>query len=442
MTVSNTNPPVTRYSGNGATTAFATVFAFNVSSELVVTLTDSSGTDTVQTITTHYTVTGGSGSTGTVTFLTAPASGYTVTIERVTPLTQSVDYVENDSFPAESHEGALDKLTRIVQEMDYANRRALLYSATSGIVDLALPNPTAGYFLRWNGAEDGLENAVLASVGTYTFSIGTGILSQTADDTATVRTLTGTANQIAITNGDGVAGNPTFGFDTTVRLSDSVLEIVDNADSTKKLKFEVSGVTTATTRTLTVPNSSGTIALTSDITVDAPAAAQYVTLATNATLTSERVLTAGSGVTLTDAGAGSTITVAADIATQSDQETGSSTTKIVTSGRQHFHPSAAKGWCYYTCNSTTVLTHYNMSAVADTGTGIATITIDTDLSSDNYVASATSDANSGTLTGSIVFFGDAADEHDSASLRIESFTYNTGAFSDAVRMNVVIFGDI
>ena len=41
----------------------------------------------------------------------------------------------------------------------------------------------------------------------------------------------------------------------------------------------------------------------------APTDAQYVTLATNGTLTNERVLTAGTGITITDAGAGSTVTV-------------------------------------------------------------------------------------------------------------------------------------
>lgn len=45
----------------------------------------------------------------------------------------------------------------------------------------------------------------------------------------------------------------------------------------------------------------------------APADAQYVTLATNGTLTNERVLTAGTNVTLTDGGAGSTVTVASSI---------------------------------------------------------------------------------------------------------------------------------
>ena len=42
----------------------------------------------------------------------------------------------------------------------------------------------------------------------------------------------------------------------------------------------------------------------------APTDAQYITLATNGTLSNERVLTAGSGITLTDGGAGSTLTIA------------------------------------------------------------------------------------------------------------------------------------
>ncbi len=42
----------------------------------------------------------------------------------------------------------------------------------------------------------------------------------------------------------------------------------------------------------------------------APTSSQYVTLATDGTLSNERVLTAGTGISVTDAGAGSTVTVA------------------------------------------------------------------------------------------------------------------------------------
>ena len=118
MTVSSTISPTITYNGNGSTTAFSTSFVFLESGDLVVTLIDSGGTETVQTIITEYTVSGGSGSAGTVTMVTAPASGEQLRIERATAKTQLTDYIENDSFPAESHEAALDRLTLIAQELE------------------------------------------------------------------------------------------------------------------------------------------------------------------------------------------------------------------------------------------------------------------------------------------------------------------------------------
>lgn len=50
-------------------------------------------------------------------------------------------------------------------------------------------------------------DATLTSLAAYNTN---GLLTQTAADTFTGRTLTGTANQITVTNGDGVAGDPTL----------------------------------------------------------------------------------------------------------------------------------------------------------------------------------------------------------------------------------------
>lgn len=50
-------------------------------------------------------------------------------------------------------------------------------------------------------------------------------------------------------------------FDKSIAtVDDATFTIADNSDTTKKVKFQVSGVTTATTRTLTVPDSNTTIA--------------------------------------------------------------------------------------------------------------------------------------------------------------------------------------
>jgi len=56
-------------------------------------------------------------------------------------------------------------------------------------------------------------DATLTALASYNTS---GIVTQTAADTFTGRTLTGTANRLTITNGDGVAGNPTINLDTTL----------------------------------------------------------------------------------------------------------------------------------------------------------------------------------------------------------------------------------
>ncbi|HEY9663148.1 MAG TPA: hypothetical protein V6C65_32285, partial [Allocoleopsis sp.] len=47
----------------------------------------------------------------------------------------------------------------------------------------------------------------------------TGLIARTATDTATTRTITGTANEITITNGDGIAGNPTVSIPAAVTFT-------------------------------------------------------------------------------------------------------------------------------------------------------------------------------------------------------------------------------
>lgn len=119
MTVSTAYAPIT-YAGNGATTAFSVTWPF-LTGSLIVTSIASTGVETVKTLTTHYTVTGGTDAnglpaTGTVTMLTAPASGETLRITRATPKTQTLTWGENDAFPQKVIESGFDKLLLIAQE--------------------------------------------------------------------------------------------------------------------------------------------------------------------------------------------------------------------------------------------------------------------------------------------------------------------------------------
>jgi len=131
MTVSSSTNRAS-YSGNGSTTVFAYGFKIFDQDDLTVILRAADGTETTQTITTHYTVSGvGSVSGGNVTFVTAPASGVTVVILREQPLTQGLDLVANDPFPSASFEDQLDKLTFMVQQHDEELGRAIKASRTN-----------------------------------------------------------------------------------------------------------------------------------------------------------------------------------------------------------------------------------------------------------------------------------------------------------------------
>lgn len=96
----------------------------------------------LQTLTTHYTVSGvGDTGGGNITFLTAPAAGVEVTHLRDVPITQETDYPPNNPFPAEAHENALDKGTMIDQQHDEELGRAIKLPVDSQLVDVPFPNP-------------------------------------------------------------------------------------------------------------------------------------------------------------------------------------------------------------------------------------------------------------------------------------------------------------
>jgi hypothetical protein len=91
-------------------------------------------------------------------------------------------------------------------------------------------------------------------------------------------------------------------------------------------------------------------------------------------------LTLANLTTLVAPAASDTVAGKIEIAIQSEQETGTDTTRAVTPGRQHYHPSAAKFWVAWTGNSETILASYNVASVTDTTVGDAEGTIATDFS--------------------------------------------------------------
>ena len=110
-----------------------------------------------------FTVSGiGNPAGGDVTFSPDPPSSTEnqLTILRVVPLTQEVDYQPFDDFPAETHETALDLGTMADQQLEEEQSRAA--SAPIGSdpdVDYTLPVYDAGKGIMWNETEKEFTNS-------------------------------------------------------------------------------------------------------------------------------------------------------------------------------------------------------------------------------------------------------------------------------------------
>jgi len=169
MTVSSTTVK-NSYSGNGSTTQFAYGYKIFADTDLIVIIRSAAGTETVKTLTTHYTVAGaGDASGGSITFTTGntPASGETVVIIREVPQTQAIDYIANDPFPAESHEEGLDRATMTTQQVQEELNRSIKLSRTNTMTSTEF---TVGATDRANkilAFDSSGEISVTQELGTY-----------------------------------------------------------------------------------------------------------------------------------------------------------------------------------------------------------------------------------------------------------------------------------
>jgi hypothetical protein len=127
--------------------------------------------------------------------------------------------------------------------------------------------PAAGITVSNGDGVSGNPTLALANDLSALEGLGsTGLAARTAADTWAQRTITGTSNEVSVSNGDGVSGNPTLSLPSTLALRTKTVQVQDNnftisddLDSTKLVAFQASGLTTGTTRTLTVQDTSGTL---------------------------------------------------------------------------------------------------------------------------------------------------------------------------------------
>jgi hypothetical protein len=326
MTVSSTTVKQS-YSGNGSTSAFTYSFLINSTAELTVIIrTDSTGTETVKSIGTHYNVSDSAGS-GTVTFTSGniPASGETVVLLRNTNLTQTTDYVENDPFPAESHESALDKLTLQTQELQEELDRSIKLSRTNTMTSTEFTvgaTDRADKILAFDGSG---EISVTQELGTFQGN-------WSASTTYAVRDLvkdTSTNNIFIVNTAHTSSGSQPLTTNTNSAKYDL---IVDAASATTSASAAASSATAAASSATTATTkaseaaTSATNAATSE-TNAATSASTASTQATNAASSATSAASSASTATTKASEASASATNAASSATSASSSASTATTK-------------------------------------------------------------------------------------------------------------------
>lgn len=229
-------------------------------------------------------------------------------------------------------------------------------------------------------------------------------INQTVGRATSGDTIDGAASNVTLPPGasvtykvnDGADGYLTIGYSGPKIDTDPV--VVGGTDGTKKVRFEVDGLTASTTRVVTVPDKDGTMAMTSDITSPPSAASQ------------------------------------------AEQEAASSTTVYVSPGRQHFHPRHAKAWVHatYSGGTPSAAASSGITGLTDTATGQLTVNWTTAFSSASYGVAISIQA---TESGSTAAHGFVADGGRAAgSVRVD--VNNNSSFVDPNAIDVVAFGDL
>lgn len=90
----------------------------------------------------------------------------------------------------------------------------------------------AGIAATDNSGSSRTDVSLDATLNTLAAYNTNGLITQTAADTFTGRTITGTSNEISVSNGDGVSGNPTLSLPATVDMSGKTVLVTANTTPT------------------------------------------------------------------------------------------------------------------------------------------------------------------------------------------------------------------
>jgi len=233
---------------------------------------------TLKTITTDYTVSGGDGSTGTITMsVTGASGGSTVVITRDIPLARTTDFPTSGAFAVATLNRELDRFTAMQADRADDNDRSIKLKdqdATSSL-ELPLKADRAGRLLGFNATNGNAEaGPLITDVGSLT-AITTDIatladIEDGTDATDAIQTVAGVASNV--TTVAGISGNVT----TVAGISSNVTTVAGNNSNVTTVAGQTTNMQNITDNLSAVQNAS------TNATNAASSASAAATSATNA----------------------------------------------------------------------------------------------------------------------------------------------------------------
>ena len=278
INLSDNDPRVSYAVAQGASqTAFTVNFEFFDNDDLNVYVDG-----TLKTITTHYTVSGGDGSTGTVTFTSAvvgATGGSTVVITRSIDLDRTTDFPSSGPFNIASLNTELDRLIAITADLKDQVDRSLKLVDYDSEVDTQMPLLAArkgtvlGFNLTTGVPEAGPQISDVQSLSDISADIAT--LADIEDGTEATDAISGLAAIKAnVTTAAGIASNIT----TVAGISSNVTTVAGNNANVST----VAGISSNVTSVAGVAANVTTVAgIASDVTTVAGDSADIQTVASN-----------------------------------------------------------------------------------------------------------------------------------------------------------------
>lgn len=154
---------------------------------------------------------------------------------------------------------------------------------------------TAGKLMRSDGTDWTSASVTTADIAASTNKNYVTDAQQTVlGNTSGTNTGDQDLSSYATKTGAETISNKTVDNTNSITVKDTSLTVQDNTDTSKQVQLELSGITTATTRTLAVPDADGTIALTSNLSSYQPLDSDLTTIAGLTATTDNIIQSSGS----------------------------------------------------------------------------------------------------------------------------------------------------